>query len=49
MVTLAVGCLFTTTVNVAFPPAYVVVKPVVGVTLIPFVSLSLFVSATSAT
>jgi hypothetical protein len=32
MVTLAVGWLFKTTVNVAFPPASVVVKPVVGVT-----------------
>ncbi|WP_254033679.1 hypothetical protein [Planktothrix agardhii] len=49
MVTSAVGWLFKTTVNVAFPPASVVVKPVVGVTVMPFVSLSLLVTATSAT
>ena len=47
MVTLAVGWLFRTTVNVAVPPASVVVKPVVGVTVMPLVSLSVLVTATS--
>ena len=39
MVTLAVGWLFRTTVKLAVPPASVVVKPVVGVTVIPGLSL----------
>ncbi|MFB8796774.1 MAG: hypothetical protein U7126_21735 [Microcoleus sp.] len=36
------------TVNVAVPPASVVVNPVVGLTVIPAVSLSVLVTATSA-
>ena len=39
MVTSAVGWLFRTTVKLAVPPASVVVKPVVGVTVIPGLSL----------
>ena len=35
IVTSAVGCVFSTTVNVAVPPASVVVRPAVGVTVIP--------------
>src|SRR5258706_415092 len=34
-VTLAVGCVARTTVNVACPPASVVVSPLVGVTVMP--------------
>ncbi|NQE38094.1 hypothetical protein E5S67_05878 [Microcoleus sp. IPMA8] len=45
--TSAVGWLFRTTVNVAVPPASVVVNPVVGVTVMPFVSLSVLVTTTS--
>ncbi|MFB8796776.1 MAG: hypothetical protein U7126_21725 [Microcoleus sp.] len=48
MVTSAVGCVFSLTVNVAVPPASVVVNPVVGLTVIPAVSLSVLVTATSA-
>ena len=40
MVTSAVGWLLSTTVNVAVPPASVVVRPEVGVTVIPAVSSS---------
>ena len=47
MVTLAVGWLFRTTVKLAVPPASVVVKPVVGVTVMPLVSLSVLLTATS--
>ena len=46
-VTFAVGWLVSTTVNVAVPPASVVVRPVVGVTVMPAVSLSVLVTATS--
>ena len=48
MVTSAVGCVFSTTVKVAVPPASVVVRPDVGVTVMPAVSLSVLVTATSA-
>ena len=49
MVTVAVGWLFRTTVNVAVPPDSVVTSPDVGVTLMPGVSLSRFVTDTSGT
>ncbi|NQE38095.1 hypothetical protein E5S67_05879 [Microcoleus sp. IPMA8] len=42
--TSAVGWLFRTTVNVAVPPASVVVNPVVGVTVTPAISLSVIVT-----
>src|SRR5437773_503431 len=45
--TFAVGWVFRTTVNVAVPPASVVVRPAVGFTVIPATSLSLFVTDTS--
>ena len=48
IVTSAVGSLSSTTVNVAVPPASVVVSPLVGVTVIPDVSLSALVTLTSA-
>ena len=48
IVTSAVGCVFSTTVKVAVPPASVVVRPDVGVTVMPAVSLSVLVTATSA-
>jgi hypothetical protein len=49
IVTFAVGCVFNATVNVAVPPASVVVSGVVAaVTVIPAVSLSVFVTRTSA-
>ena len=47
IVTSAVGCASSTTVNVAVPPASVVVSPLVGVTVMPDVSLSVFVTLTS--
>ena len=47
IVTLAVGCDVRTTVNVAAPPASVVVRPDVGVTVIPAASLSVLVTDTS--
>ena len=47
MVTSAVGWVFSTTVKVAVPPASVVVRPEVGVTVMPAVSLSVLVTATS--
>ena len=43
MVTSAVGCVFSTTVKVAVPPASVVTRPEVGVTVIPAASLSVLV------
>ena len=43
-VTSAVGCASSTTVKVAVPPASVVVSPLVGVTVMPDVSLSVFVT-----
>ena len=46
-VTFAVGCAVRTIVNVAVPPASVVVNPLVGVTVKPDASLSVFVTATS--
>src|SRR2546426_7396139 len=46
-VTFAVGWLVKTTVNVAAPPASVVVNPDVGFTVIPATSLSVFVTDTS--
>src|SRR5437867_3292076 len=45
--TFAVGWVFKTTVNVAVPPASVVVSPEVGFTVIPATSLSVFVTDTS--
>ena len=42
MVTSAAGCVLSFTVNVAVPPASVVVSPAVGVTVIPATSLSVF-------
>ena len=47
IVTSAVGWVFSTTVKVAVPPASVVVSPEVGVTVMPAVSLSMFVTVTS--
>ena len=47
MVTLAVGLEVRTSVNVAVPPASVVVKPEVGDTVMPAVSSSVLVSETS--
>ena len=47
IVTSAVGCEFSTTVKVAVPPASVVVRPEVGVTVIPAVSSSVLVTGTS--
>src|SRR5438093_741435 len=47
IVTFAVGWLVKTTVNVAVPPASVVVSPDVGVTVIPATSLSVLVTDTS--
>ena len=47
MVTSAVGWLFKTTVNVAVPPASVVF-PLIAETVMPAVSLSVFVTDTSA-
>ena len=46
IVTSAVGCEFRTIVNVAVPPASVVVRPDVGVTVMPAVSLSVLVTNT---
>jgi hypothetical protein len=49
IVTLAIGGRFSTTVNVAVPPASVVVRPLVGDTVMPGgTSLSLLVTETSA-
>ena len=48
MVTSAVGCEARTTVKVAVPPASVVVRPLVGVTVMPAASLSVVVTLTSA-
>ena len=48
IVTSAAGCVLSTTVNVAVPPASVVTRPAIGVTVIPAVSLSWFVTETSA-
>jgi hypothetical protein len=45
--TFAVGWLANTTVNVAVPPASVVVSPDVGLTVTPAVSLSILVTETS--
>ena len=45
-VTSAVGTVFSRTVNVAVPPASVVVSPPVGVTVKPGVSLSTMVTST---
>ena len=47
IVTFAVGCDVSTTVNVAVPPASVVVRPDVGVTVMPAASLSVLVTLTS--
>ena len=44
MVTSAVGWVLSTTVKVAVPPASVVVRPEVGVTVMPAVSLSVLVT-----
>ena len=46
-VTFAVGCDVSTTVNVAVPPASVVVSPLVGVTVMPAASLSVLLTLTS--
>ncbi len=48
IVTFAVGWVFSTIVKVAVPPASVVTKPLVGLTVIPAVSLSVLVTDTSA-
>ena len=48
IVTSAVGWLVEPTVNVAVPPASVVVRPEVGLTAIPAVSSSVLVTDTSA-
>ena len=45
--TLAVGWLWSRTVNVACPPASVVTRPAVGVTVMPATSLSVLVTETS--
>ncbi len=45
--TSAVGSAFSTTVNVAVPPASVV-APLIGETVMPDASLSVFVTVTSA-
>ena len=47
IVTLAVGWLFSATVNVAVPPASVVVTPAVGFTVTPATSSSMFVTTAS--
>ncbi len=47
-VTFAVGWLVSTMVNVAVPPASVVVRPEVGFTVIPATSSSVLVAETSA-
>ena len=47
--TSAVGRDVSTTVNVAVPPASVVVRPDVGLTVTPALSLSLLVTETSLT
>ncbi len=46
--TLAVGWLVSAIVNVAVPPPSVVVRPEIGITVIPAVSLSVLVTPTSA-
>ena len=46
IVTLAVGWLVSTSVNVAWPPASVVTSPEVGVTVIPEASLSRLLTVT---
>ena len=46
-VTLAVGRAVSTTVNVAVPPASVVIRPEVGVSVKPAVSSSVLVTDTS--
>ena len=48
IVTSAVGWVLSTTVNAAVPPASVVTSPATGFTVMPAVSLSLLVTATSA-
>ena len=49
IVTSAVGRDVSTTVNVAVPPASVVVRPDVGLTVTPALSSSVLVTATSLT
>ena len=49
MLTSALGCDVSLTVNVAVPPASVVVRPDVGLTVTPAASSSVLVTATSAT
>jgi len=48
IVTFAVGLLVSTTVKVAVPPASVVVRPDVGLMVMPAVSSSTLVTETSA-
>jgi hypothetical protein len=48
IVTFAVGWVFSTMVNAAVPPDSVVIKPLVGLTVMPAVSLSVLVTNTSA-
>ena len=48
MVTSAVGSVFRTTVKVSVPPASVTTKPSNGSTVIPGLSLSVFVTETSS-
>ena len=47
IVTAAVGCVFSTTVNVAVPPASVVLSSLSHRTVTPAASLSVFVTETS--
>ncbi len=47
-VTFATGCVLRTTVNVAVAPHSPVSRPAVGATVIPAMSLSVFVADTSA-
>ena len=48
IVTSAVGCEFSTIVKVAVPPPSVVVRPKVGLTVMPAVSLSMLITDTSS-
>src|SRR5437879_6187166 len=48
IVTFAVGCVLSTTVKVAAPPASVVTRPATGATVMPAASSSVLVTATSA-
>ena len=47
MLTVAAGCVFNRTEKVPVPPASVVMRPEVGATVMPTLSLSVFITATS--